>query len=507
MDEIRNDTSVPEEEPPIHQDYPPQPTRREQLAKWIWATPTAGEHKFLNFIRAVLRIHLIVYQEFLADRIPLRASALTFTVILSMVPVLALGTAVLKGLGAGGQMRQAAHTFIEQLELTTSQREVILLLEQPAETADQSAENPELTEPTSVESAQDKKELSATLTTHLKIAVDMVFDYVDRTNFAALGIFGILALLIAVFSVLYSIEQAMNAIWQTRSGRSHGRKLMDYLALMLLLPITINLGVATMATLKSPALLAWLQSKLPWIGPQHLNLIPILALVATFTILYSFLPNTKVKISAALTGGFFGGIIWILSQALYFKMQIGVARYNAMYGSFATFPLFLIWIYVGWMIFLGGAEISFAVQIWPRYLWKKLTLTPINRLGLAFEIVAHIAADYQENKITTRDNLMRTLKQPDAYIKGVLTDLTRSGILRQVKDQDKGYVPAAPLENLSSVEIGELILGGNTSQLPNNNPAVDVLKAIRATLTNKKIVSRQNITQPDPSPEPPELKD
>jgi membrane protein len=501
----------------------PQEKKIEQLTNWIWALPSEGEAGYWNVIRAFCRVPIIVCQEFLIDKIPLRASALTFTVILSMVPVLALGTAVLKGLGAGGQMRESAHTFIEQLEFTSvpvagiiptgrlfiepestpelpaPESEELIGSQQPALIEARNTPEPPLPDSeeavgslqTVPEAGDGQTAPQTSLSGHLHRVVDLVFDYVDNTDFAALGIVGVLVLFLAVFSVMNSIEQAMNDIWQTRSSRSAGHKVLDYLALMVLLPITINLGVATMAALQSETLLGLLNGWLPWIGPQLLNFLPFLAVVLTFTLLYSFLPDTKIRFGSALAGGVFGGILWLLVQMIYFKLQIGVARYNTIYGSFASLPLFLLWIHFGWMVFLAGAEVSFAVQVWRRYQWRGFRLTPMNRLGLAFEVVAIAAADYQQKVVTTRLNLIQLLKQPDTCIREILDDLSEAGILRYVKDE-RGYVPAGPVAELSALEIADLMLGKGTTGLSEKNPASMVLRVIQKTLATKKIVAAEN---------------
>ena len=489
----------------------------EKVMAWIWTIPTAEDRGARNFLRAALRIHIIVFQEFINDKIPLRSSALTFIVVLSMVPVLALGTSILKGLGVGGEMRETAHSFIATLETTaripmpdlflpqTSQAPASVEAEEPAvddvedmvlepdsniwgqtEPVVSPAKPPSKPEPV----VQTEAPPAVSFTGHLNKAVDLVFDYVDKTNFAALGAIGILILLFVVFSVLNSIEDTMNAIWQTKQKRSAGRKMMDYLALMLIMPLVLNLGVAAMAILQSKMLLSMLQHWLPWVGPQLLNLLPVLAIVATFTIFYSFLPNTRVSHKAAIIGGIIGGIGWLMIQVLYFKLQIGVVNYNAIYGSFATLPLFLLWIHISWMVFLAGAEVSFAVQVWDRYLWQKHRLTPIERLGLAYDIVSVTANDYHDKSITTKDHLLKALKQPDAYIQEVLDDLTKAGILRFVQDDSQGYVPSGPIAELSPLEIAELILGEETEQLSENNLALEILAAASKTLAKKKITAK-----------------
>jgi membrane protein len=455
------------------------------LIAWVWSTPEPDEQKWLKLIRLVVRIHLIVFQEFQHDAITLRASALTFTVILSLVPMLALGTAVLKGLGAGDQMHKAVHKFIDQLELTvipaTESEEQITSTAGPVP-AQQTGTERSVTEPA-----------PKGLTVHLRKAADQVFDYVDRTNFATLGAFGILGIVIAAIFVMGSIEQAMNAIWQAESSRPIGRKIMDYLALMILLPVSVNTAMATMATHQSQALLVRLEGILPatWLGPLFLNMVPIVLLVATFTILYRFLPNTKVKIFPALVGGVCGGIGWLLIQVIYIKLQIGVARYNAIYGSFATLPLFLVWMQMGWVVFLAGAEMAFAVQVWRSYLWKGAMLDPSTRLALAFDIMEATLADFYERRVTDRTGLARRLEQPDAYVASVLESLLSKGLLRGIDGEKDRFVPAAPAEEIDPAEIVDLIYGTEVPSSPGGHMAEEGLKAARSVLSEKKMTHQE----------------
>ena len=458
----------------------------DSLMDWIWSTPEPDEQKWLNLIRIIIQIHFIVFQEFQRDSITLRASALTFTVVLSLVPMLALGTAVLKGLGAGDQMREVAYKFIDQLDLSVNpveeKEEQITSADGPVP-----APQPDRDKATAAEPASDS------LIVHLRKAVDQVFDYVDRTNFATLGAFGILGIVIASIFVLGSIEQAMNAIWQAESSRPIGRKVMDYLALMILLPVSINTVMAAMATLQSQALLVRLQGILPgtWIASFLLNLIPIILLVATFTILYRFLPNTRVNFFSAFVGGVCGGIGWLLIQVIYIKLQIGVARYNAIYGSFATLPLFLIWMHMCWVVFLAGAEMAFAVQVRRSYLWKDAVLNPGLRLALAFDIMETTLADFHERRVTDLAGLARRLNHPDSYIVSVLESLFSKGLLRRVDGEKDRFVPAAPAEKIDSAEIFDLIYGTEAPSSPGGRMAKKGLKAARSALAEEKMTYRE----------------
>jgi membrane protein len=479
----------------IHHELDSQPTLIERLQEtwdrfidWIWTAPDTEEHGILNALKAFLRIHFIVLREFQRDRITLRASALTFTIVLSLVPVLALGTAVLKGLGAGDQMRQAAYRFIDQIEGGPSVPTSVVD-EQGAVDAEPSAASP-IDGMEVVPEQIDEDSDSESLTAHLRRAVDQIFDYVGRTNFAALGAFGIVGLILAVLSVLGSIEQAINTIWQTSSGRPLGRKLMDYLALMILLPITINLALATEATLQSPKLLSQFQDIVPvvWLGRFLLSMLPTIAVVATFTILYRFIPNTNVKFLPAILGGLFGGIGWFVVQMFYIKLQIGVARYNAIYGSFATLPLLLMWIYIGWVVFLTGAEMAFAAQVWRRYNWYELALTPIARLTIAFDIIGAALSDFHHRKVTESASLARRLKHPLSTVNLVLQDLVAGGVIRIVDGNANCYVPAATEEEIKPVEIVDLVFGNTIPPSSSSSLANEVLDGARRALADKKII-------------------
>ena len=428
------------------------------LLDWIWAVPVAGEPFWQRNGRAACRIVAIVGQEFFRDRISLRASALTFTVVLSMVPMLALGTAVLKGLGGDGQMRQMAYAFIDQQETSA-----------PASPDDTAAE-------------------TASMNSHLRRAVTQIFDYVDRTNFAALGAFGIAGLLLAVLTVLGSIEEAMNAIWRADRDRPFSRKVVDYLALIILLPVTINLALAAEATLNSPWLLDHLRLWLPfpWLGAVLLKLMPMVVVVAVFGHLYRFLPNTRVRFLPALVGGLVGGLGWFLTQSIYVGLQIGVARYNAIYGSFATLPLFLLWLYVGWVVFLLGAEVAFAVQEWPNCMRKQTRLSPSLGLAIAFTILRLLTEDYQQRRVSNFQSLTERLPQPPGFIRQVLTEMIEAGLVRRVSgNKETGYLPASPSATISPVEIVDLMLGTEVAQLAASDLAQQALTGARTAVLNK----------------------
>lgn len=461
----------------------------DKVMHWLWRPPEAHEPKITAMLRALLRVTAIFLREFQRDNIPLRASALTFTIVLSLVPTLALGTAVLKGLGAGDQMREVAYRFIDRLEggevdqeaqaapasrpaATNGQEEAAAGPRPPLETADQ----------------QQAKEQR--LTGHLRRAADQIFDYVERTDFATLGAFGVIGLVLAVLSVLGSIEQAMNVIWQAPAGRPLGRKLMDYLALMILLPLSVNLALATETMFQNEALLNMIQQILPiaWLTHFLLKILPALLVMLTFTVLYRFLPNIGVRLMPALAGGVAGGLSWFLIQGLYVKMQIGVARYNAIYGSFATLPLFLLWLYIAWVVFLAGAEFSFACQQWRTYLWARSKQQPLSRLSLAFFLLEAIAEKHARREIAGRDDLLVTCGIYNFdEVRDTLAQLVQGGFICRVRNKEDGYLPGAPVEKMPPAAIMALLWGEQSAQ---DHPlAAAAFQAAVAELEDKKLLA------------------
>ena len=324
----------------------------DSLTRWVDTPQTTG---FLPVVwgHKLSRIVLITLREFQLNNLSLRSGALTYTILLSMVPMLAMSTAVVKGLGGGDQLREVVYKYIETLEQSSP---IELTIPPAGDTNDQPSDLPAEAEP-------------AGLTSHLRSAADQLFDYVDRTSFATLGTFGMLGIFLTVILVLNNIEAAMNTIWQVEAGRSLIRKVTDYLTLMVLMPISINVALAAGTILESQSLGIHLDTFIPvdWIQLVLLKGVPVFFLSITLYIIYLFFPNTKPKTLPTLIGAVLAGTLWFITQNIYISLQIGVAKYNAIYGSFATVPLFLVWIYFGWFFVLLGAQVAYAIEKNDRY--------------------------------------------------------------------------------------------------------------------------------------------
>lgn len=430
-----------------------------------------------------------MFHEFFRTHITIRASALTFSIILSLVPMLALSTSVLKGLGSADQLRQAAVRFIDQLDPQIEPYRELLQNapnQDPPPSAIESTPN--------IPALADNNAATHSLTVHLHHAVDVLFDYVERTNFAALGLVGVIGLIIVVLFVLSTIEDAMNAIWHTHKGRPFFRRIMDYLALLILLPISLNIALAAEAVLVNKTIMAHISSIVPvsWVAAALIKLIPFLFIVITLLFMYLFFPHVKVKTSAAFSGALFAATCWFIIQKLYIVLQIGVANYNAIYGSFATVPLFLIWLQVGWTFILLGASLAHAIQYHETYDFNGVQLSPQRQLQNALDLLRLVYEDFAQRKPTSISQLSNRIPQSKQVDLETIADKLVAGrLLCLVEEQgEETLIPASPKENVNGGEIVSLLFGDESLSSYGGKLSAAALDGARRSLQSQQLFTQ-----------------
>src|SRR5512136_3196428 len=252
-----------------------------------------------RLIRA-LQVITLVIRDFWYDQCLLHAAALTFTTILSLVPFFALTFALLKGFGV--------HNKVEPLILNKV--------------------------------AAGSQE-----------TVDKIITYINNTNMTSMGAIGLVALVLTVVSVLGNIEEAFNVIWGVKETRTFYRKFSDYLSVVITGPLLLLAAVSITTSLQSQWIVKWLVEK-SYLGDALLSLFrlaPYVTIWLALVFLYIFIPNTRVNFRSALFGGVLAGTIWQLAQWGYIHFQVGVAKYNAVYGTLSLLPLLMVWIYTSWL--------------------------------------------------------------------------------------------------------------------------------------------------------------
>ena len=261
----------------------------------------------------LLQFGIMVGEGFVRDQLLLRASALTYFTVLSIVPLLAIVSAIATALGV-------------------TENVVAAIVKQFAAAA------PE--------------------------AGAQILEAVQKANIAGLGTLGGVTLLLTTVLGISNIERSLNHIWGVQQERPWARRLPDYLAVLIVAPLLLGAGLSMATTVKSQwivqRLLEYQALELLFdLGLRHL---PTFVLAGAFGFLYWFMPNTSVRPVAALLGGVFAALVVNSALGLYVGLSVGVTRANALYGTFAQLPLFFVWVYVFWAIVLFGAEIAVGYQ-------------------------------------------------------------------------------------------------------------------------------------------------
>ncbi len=407
----------------------------------IWQIPTETLHSFKAFWVRFLRVALLVTQGFTRSQVQQGASSLTYYTLLSLVPTIAL----LVGLARGFSLEESFHQWL--LERFSSQVTVINQLFTFAEAS--------------------LKEVRQGLIASL----------------------GVVILFWSAVKILVNIEHVMNEIWEVQRPRTLAKQFSDYLAMMVICPLIIF--VSSSMTVYLSARLAALKQHgglIHDVGPllfPILNLIPYLLTCALFTFIYIFMPNTNVRLRPALYAGLIAGIIYQIVQWAYLYFQIGVTSYNAIYGTFAALPLFLIWIHLSWVILLLGAKMAFALQNVDAYefVTEDFKLSYYFRQILSLRIAHLCIRQFCDGKPPlSKISLSNQLVIPLVLTTQLLGDLVQAGLLNEVqreKDEDTRYQPALDPEQLTIKRILELLEAkGGSIPLPPTPEVVSILKRL-----------------------------
>jgi membrane protein len=362
-----------------------------------------------------LKILLLSLQGFQRNLVELRASALTLYTLLSIVPVIAMLFGIAKGFGLEKTLQQ------QLLQQTPKQETTIIHL--------------------------------------IEFAQNMLVS----TEGGLVAGMGVIVLFWTVIKVIGTIEESFNTIWRIEQGRTLARKLSDYLSLMLLAPILLI--AASSITLFVKTQINWLVKTLhiPDAGSSllltSLNFLPVVIMAGLFSFVFVFIPNQKVQLQAGIIAGIVTGIIYQLVQTAYVSLQIGVSSYNAIYGSFAALPLFLVWLQLGWLIVLFGCEISFFIQNYETYKYHEkfsdlcFSLKKVLALQITHTIVQRFAKAQPAlslREIATLFNL------PVAVVHTTITSLVKCKIIVEIKaelEDESLFQPAQDIDLLNVYSV------------------------------------------------------
>ena len=196
----------------------------------------------------------------------------------------------------------------------------------------------------------------------LRSAVDQIFQFVQDTNLQSLGLLGLLVTAFAAIRMLTAVEHALNDLWDVRRPRNLLQKLIQYVAVLIVVPGFVLIATTATTALRNHTLVEMLLSD-STLGPFTIRGLSFLTVWGAFAFLYSSLPNVKVSRGAALLGGLTGGTLWMITHYAHLQLQVGVAETNALYASFSAFPVFLLWVFASWIMVLAGGSVAAAHEL------------------------------------------------------------------------------------------------------------------------------------------------
>lgn len=298
-----------------------------------------------------------------------------------------------------------------------------------------------------------------------KILLDRAFSFVESyLSQSSEGLFvgvGIALLLWTLISILGSVEDAFNSIWGIKEGRSFWRKVTDYLAIFLVLPVLMICGGGLSAMFTTSIGYFFDYELLTPIINVLLDVASFVIVWLFFTGVYMMIPNTKVKFRNAFMAGIFAGTAFIVLQWLFITGQIYVSKYNAIYGSFAFLPLFLIWMQLVWVVTLSGAVICYASQNINSYNFngEVSNISLEYKLKFTLSVMTIVVKEYLENHVTpTEEDITNKYELPNRLVSSTVQRLLDVGLLLRVLPKTKvevyGYAPAV---DPSSLTVGEVI--------------------------------------------------
>jgi membrane protein len=373
----------------------------------LWRVRLKSLPKRKRFIFGFIRVWVIAIVEFVNDKCAEKASALTYFSMLSLVPVIAMIVAIAKAFGIRELMEKELAKYFSGQE--------------------------------------------AVLENVLPYAEKML----SGTSGGIVTGISIVFLIFTVIRLLINIEAAFNDMWEIKKSRRWERKVSDYVAVILLGPVLLI--VASSATLFVKDTIQEVIAQMEFLGQLRSGIVFLLKLLP-YTILwfllfgiYLIFPNTRVKFWPALFAGIVAGTLYQLNQQAFISLQFAFARYDAIYGSIAFLPLFLIWLQISWLIVLFGAEICYGVQYIDQWEMnsEKLKVSLSHRKKLTLLLLYRVVKKFEKGSGSmSMDDLAGMVNIPRKYVVDICYDLEKAGLLTRVDSDDVAYQPSFDIHKM-----------------------------------------------------------
>ncbi|MCM8784474.1 MAG: YihY/virulence factor BrkB family protein [Candidatus Omnitrophica bacterium] len=420
----------------------------------IWRIKADKLPRKRSFFITQLRIFLLAIRGFYEDKCQLRAAALTYYLLLSIVPMLAVVFGIAKGFG----LEKTLETQL--LERFSRHGEVVVRI------------------------------------------INFANALLERTRGGMIAGIGVIILFWTVIKVLTNVERSFDDIWGVKKMRSFVRRFSDYISIMLVCPILLIISGSITVFLSTQ--LKMIVSRIHFLADISgfiffvLGLLPYCIIWVLFTFIYIFIPNTRVNFRSALLGGIIGGTIYEMVQWLYINFQIGVAKINAIYGSFAALPLFLVWLHTSWLVLLFGAELAFAHQNVHTYEFEQdcLKVSHSFKMLVSLLVAALLVKRFvKAEKPLSAVEVSRYLEIPIRLTRDVLNSLREAGIIIEIKSEDERtllYQPAQDVDRLNIRYVVEQLERYGVDNIP-------VIQTAEMTKLSDSLNKLREITEKSPA--------
>lgn len=351
-----------------------------------------------------LRVTLLTLHGVGSDRISTQSSALTYTTLMSLVPLLAIALATLKGLGVHKE-------FLDQL-----------------------------------------RGMIANFPPEMITFTEETFKLVEETDFQKIGSIGALALIYVSVIMMSRIEGAFNQVWGVRRQRPLFRRVSNYTSLLVVVPVLMVASITMLARLRL--------SEFFGVIPFFAYLVPVGGTWIAFSIIYAALPNIKVNLIPALVGGLLSALVWQGWLNFYTYVQPGVTNYNVIYGTLAVIPIFLIWVFGSWLTVLGGAYLTYAIQNQAQLIeeWHLADPSPQTQFRVARLILLDLYACYRLPEATFQQAVFCDhYGVPVNWAAKVITVLHDAGWILPIEDEEEAYVFALDPRQILIGDVAERV--------------------------------------------------
>lgn len=414
----------------------------EQAAQWLWKDELRTLSAPRRWVIASVRVLVVLARQLLGGQLNLRAMSLVYTTLLSVVPLLAVSFSVLKGFGVHNQLEPVLLNFLAPL----------------------GAKGVEVS--------------------------NNIIGFVENVKVGVLGSLGLVFLLYTVVSLTQKVESSFNFVWQVERLRALAQRFSSYLTVILVGPVLMFTALGVTATVMNTSLVQYLINVKP-LGEVIVlgsRLIPYLLVIAAFTFIYMFIPNTRVKLLPAVVGGVVAGVLWQTSGWAFAAFVATSTNYAAIYSGFAILILLLIWLYLSWMILLLGAQVAFYVQH-PQYVTRepvRFDLSNRLRERLALQLMFMVADHHLNGREPwTLDAFAQHLGLPMQPVNQVLRLMINTGFVAETNEEPPAYLPRRDIETIALADLLEVVRSAGESRLltvkslPHQDQVEDAMESVR----------------------------